>query len=148
MLVAGCSFFRPPGRDDCDKILSREKMTDMLAELYLLETFFLEEQPFNPGIMDSLPHYYAGVFERHGVTQQAFSEALACYLLHEREIKLIHDELLKRFSIMVSQQQPVQFTPEEDPLVTGEEAGPVRRHSWRFLLDAEAERPGRETQNN
>lgn len=106
LAVCGCTFFRSPGREKCDKLLSREKMTDLLMDIYLLEGYFLELQPFNPNIQDSVADYYAGLLERHGVSFQEFELALSCYLLHEREMQLIHEELLQRYSIMESQAEP------------------------------------------
>jgi hypothetical protein len=85
-------------------------MTDLLTDIYLMEGFLMELQPFNPGIQDSLANYYAGLLDKHGVSFQDFEQALACYLLHEREMQLIHEEILQRYSIMESQVEP--FMPE------------------------------------
>jgi hypothetical protein len=111
LLMAGCTFFRSPGRDECDKILSREKMTDLLTDIYLLEGYLLELQSINPAMQDSVADYFAGLFDRHGVTYQEFDQALSCYLLHEREMQQIHEEVLQRYSIMESQVEP--FMPED-----------------------------------
>ncbi len=106
LLLAGCTFFRSPGRDRCNKILSREKMTDLLTDIYLLEGYLLELQSINPQLQDSIADYYAGLFERHDVTYQEFEQALSCYLLHEREMQQIHEDVLQRYSIMESQVEP------------------------------------------
>lgn len=124
LLLAGCTFFRSPGRDRCDKILPREKMTELLADIYLLEGYLLEMQSINPEMQDSVADYYAGLFDKHGVTHQEFEQALSCYLLHEREMLQIHDELLQRYSIMESQVEPfmpgnqVPESPAEDEQTT------------------------------
>ncbi len=110
LLLAGCTFFRSPGRDRCDKILSREKMTDLLTDIYLLEGYLLELQSVNPELQDSIADYYAGLFDKHGVTYQEFELALSCYLLHEREMQQIHEDVLQRYSIMESQVEP--FMPD------------------------------------
>lgn len=110
LFLAGCTFFRSPGRDRCDKILSREKMTDLLTDIYLLEGYLLELQSINPKLQDSIADYYAGLLDRHDVTYQEFEQALSCYLLHEREMQQIHEDVLQRFSIMESQAEP--FMPD------------------------------------
>lgn len=113
LFLAGCTFFRAPGRDRCDKILSREKMTDLLTDIYLLEGYLLELQSINPQLQDSIADYYAGLLDRHDVTYQEFEQALSCYLLHEREMQQIHEDVLQRFSIMESQSEP--FMPDSQP---------------------------------
>lgn len=108
LMLNGCTFFRSPGKDDCDKILPREKLTDILTEMYLLEGYFIELQAFNPGLQDSLAHYYSGLFEKHGMSFTEFETALSCYLLHEDDIQQIHEEILQRYSIMESQIEPIK----------------------------------------
>ena len=103
VLLQGCHFFRSPGKDHCERIISRQKMTALLEDVYLLEAFLLEEQPHRPGLRDSALYYYAGLFMRHDISRETFEEALACYLLHQTEIEAIHEELQKRFGLLQSQ---------------------------------------------
>jgi hypothetical protein len=103
ILFAGCDFFRAPGQDHCEKIISREKMADILADVYLLEGFLQEVKVTSPQLNDTIRYYYAGLFERHGVNRWQFEEALSCYLLNENDIQYIHDDILQRFSILESE---------------------------------------------
>lgn len=103
IILAGCNFFRAPGKDRCEKIISKEKMTDLLTDVYILEGFLQEVKVTSPNLNDTIMHYYGGLFEKHEVTMWEFKEALSCYLLHEREIQMIHDEVLQRLSILESE---------------------------------------------
>lgn len=103
LLQISCTFFRAPGRDDCDKILGREQMVAILADIYLLEAFLMEYQHVDRKVRDSSGYYYGGIFDRHGVDARDFEEALDCYLLDAREMERIHEDLLQRLSIMESE---------------------------------------------
>lgn len=102
ILLSGCDFFRAPGQDHCDKIISRERMADILADVYLLEGFLQEVKVTSPQLNDTIRTYYAGLFEKHAVTRWQFEEALTCYLLNEEDMQAIHDDILQRFSILES----------------------------------------------
>jgi hypothetical protein len=101
-LVTSCNFFRAPGKDKCDKIISIKKMIDILEEVYLLEAYLLEPKSSQIHNEDSVIYYYGGLFEKHGVTKWEFEMALNCYLLNEKDMLTIHEELLNRFSILQS----------------------------------------------
>ncbi|GEM_PF-1185727 len=126
---SSCNFFRAPGRDDCDKLLPRETMVDVLSDMYLLEAFLVEYQHVQRGVRDSSAYYYAGLFNRHGVDPAEFEAALECYLLDRREMDLIHEMMLNRLSVMESEEEQMldidefmedpalpEDTPEEVPL--------------------------------
>ena len=102
-LIAGCTFFRSPGQDDCEKILSNEEMADILFDVYLLEQYLGEHRYLDNGIRDSAEYYYAGVFDNHDVSAETFEEALDCYLLDGREMDEIHEQVINRLSIMESE---------------------------------------------
>lgn len=88
-------------------MISREKMTDLLTDMYILEGFFQEVKVASSHMQDTIIYYYGGLFEKHGVTRWEFQEALACYLLHEKEMQKIHDEVLQRLSIYESEIIPL-----------------------------------------
>lgn len=113
LTLAACTFFRAPGRDDCDKILGREKMADILTDIYLLEAFMLEYQHIERRIRDSANHYYRGIFDHYGIDPADFDEALSCYLLDIHEMERIHEKMLSRLSIMES--EAGQLPPMEEP---------------------------------
>ncbi len=112
LLFSSCNFFRAPGRDDCDKLLSRETMVDVLSDMYLLEAFLVEYQHVQRGVRDSSEYYYAGLFDRHGVEPEQFEAALECYLLDRREMDLIHEMMLNRLSVMETEEE--QLLPMDE----------------------------------
>ncbi len=103
LLFASCGFFRAPGKDKCDKILSKSQITDILTDIYMLEAYIREYQQVEPAAKDSAVYYYKALFERHGVERIVFEEALDCYLLDRREMDLIHEEMLNRLSLIESE---------------------------------------------
>ncbi len=108
LTLVSCNFFRAPGRDDCDKILGREQMVNILTDIYLYESFVLEYQHMEPSFRDSARYHYAAIFRHHEVHADDFDEALDCYLLDRREMDAIHEEMLNRLSIMESEAQQVE----------------------------------------
>ncbi len=121
LLLASCTFFRAPGTDDCEKILEREHMKDILTDMYLLDAYMTEYQHAEPKLRDSLWHYYGGVFIKHNVSPEEFRTALDCYLLDRDELNAIHEEILNRFSVMESELEYVdqdvldEFIPDVPP---------------------------------
>ncbi len=105
LTLSACSFFRAPGKVDCDKLLSKEQMTAILSEIYLLESFLSEYQHIQRGVLDSAAYYYAGIFEHHQVAPEVFEEALYCYLLDRKEMDEIHEKILNDLSLMESESQ-------------------------------------------
>ncbi len=103
IFVASCGFFRAPGKDKCDKILPREKITDILTDIYMLEAFLREYQHVEPDFKDSVQHFYHALFDKHEVDKEIFEEALNCYLLDRREIDIIHETMLNRLSLIESE---------------------------------------------
>lgn len=102
-VLASCGFFRAPGKDKCDKILSKSQMTDILIDMYMLEAFIREYQQIEPKAKDSAVYYYNALFKRHGIERTVFEEALDCYLLDRREMDIIHEEMLNRLSLIESE---------------------------------------------
>ncbi len=114
IVMWGCGFFRAPGKDQCEKILPREKMTEILTDVYLLEGFLAEESGYNPEVTDSVNYYYAWLFARHNTTYEEFREALDCYLLHRSDMEDIHEEMLNQFSIMEGEARAAGVQPEPE----------------------------------
>ncbi len=122
LLVGACTFFRAPGKDDCDKILSRDQMADILTEIYILEAFFFEYQGIEYRITDSAEYYYGGIFRNYDVDPDDFEEALGCYLLDQREMDLIHEKMLNRLSLMESEAEQL---PEQEGAADGPAPKPM-----------------------
>ncbi len=99
---SACGFFRAPGKDSCDKILSREQMTEILTDVYFLEGYIRERRLHADELDDSVKVFYRTLFRKHGVELEIFQEALDCYLLDRREMELIHEKILNELSIRES----------------------------------------------
>ncbi len=97
-----CGFFRAPGKDSCDKILSREQMTEILTDVYFLEGYIRERRLHADELDDSVKVFYRTLFRKHGIEFKIFQEALDCYLLDRREMELIHEKILNELSIRES----------------------------------------------
>lgn len=102
-LLTACGFFRAPGKDKCEKLLSREMMTNILTDIYLLESYIREHQHLGTGIADSTDYYYYRLLKKYDVELSIFEAALDCYLLDRQEMDAIHEEMLNRLSIKESE---------------------------------------------
>lgn len=111
-IFSSCRFFRAPGKDDCDKILPRDMMVEVLTDIYLLEAFLAEYQHIERRVRDSASYYYGGIFSAHGLDPFEFELALSCYLLDRNEMDLIHEMMLNRLSMMESEVEQ-QFLDQE-----------------------------------
>lgn len=103
--MLGCNFFREPGKDRCKRILSLEKMTAILTDVYLMEGYLLELQISRPSVRDSSAYFYRGILDKHQVDYQTFHTALGCYLLYRDEIDLVHENILNTLSIKMGEIQ-------------------------------------------
>ncbi|MDX9941839.1 MAG: DUF4296 domain-containing protein [Bacteroidales bacterium] len=103
MILGSCGFFRSPDRESCHKILPAEKVTDILTDIYLMEGYLSNRQNTLLQTRDSVEYFFAGVFSKHGVTYQEFKGAMDCYLLHPEDMEKIHEEILNRLSIKMSE---------------------------------------------
>lgn len=103
LLAGSCGFFRSPARERCQKIIPREQLTNILTDIYLMEGYLSDLQTRKPEVRDSVDYYFAGIFLEHGVSKAEFQQALDCYLLFENEMELIHEEILNRLSLKMTQ---------------------------------------------
>ncbi len=111
VFIVSCTFFRAPGKDDCEKLLGRQQMVEILTDIYLLEGFIAEYQYQGYTISDSAETYYARVFQKHNLDPQLFEESLACYLLDRQEMDIIHEMMLNNLSIMEGEWTAPQLEP-------------------------------------
>lgn len=103
-VLGGCVFFRAPDREkECDKIIPRATMTDLLTDIYLLESYMTEVEARQPSVRDSMEYQYAWLFSEYQTNPWQFREALNCYLLDKIEMDLIHEQILSRLSLMESE---------------------------------------------
>jgi hypothetical protein len=103
LFVAGCGFFRSPEKERCRRILPKEKVTDILTDIYLMEGFLSDQQVRNQETRDSVDYYFAGIFDTHGVSFEKFKQALDCYLLYSNDMETIHEEILNRLSLKLTE---------------------------------------------
>lgn len=103
LLAGSCGFFRSPDRERCHKIISREQITNILADIYLMEGYLSDRLTIQPNLIDSIDYFYAGIFHKHAVSIVDFRQALDCYLLFEAEMEQIHEEILNRLSLKMSE---------------------------------------------
>jgi hypothetical protein len=114
---SGCNFFRAPGKDRCEKLISKEKMTALLGDVYLLEAYLQSEKSGSPNYEDTVMYFYGGLLTKHGVTRLEFKQALSCYLLYEEDIQQIHEDILQRFSILESELGVLDYASDPDSLL-------------------------------
>lgn len=103
LLLGSCGFFRSPEKERCHRILPLEKVTDILTDIYLMEGFLSDHQVRIQETRDSVDYYFAGIFETHGVSFEEFKQALDCYLLYSNDMEAIHEEILNRLSIKLTE---------------------------------------------
>jgi hypothetical protein len=94
--LAGCTYFE---NNNCSRHMERRKMVNVLTDVYILEAQ-LSQNPGMYEMRDSIPFYYAGIFEKHAITPEQFDKALECYLLDEENMVWIMDEVLSTMSII------------------------------------------------
>jgi len=85
-----------------DASISKEKMIDVMTEVYLMESFHTRTQSFRPGLRDSLDFYYKALFERHHISSDEFNRNVKIYAGHPEVFKAMHEEILNRLSILKS----------------------------------------------
>ncbi|MEE4176430.1 MAG: DUF4296 domain-containing protein [Bacteroides sp.] len=103
LMLGSCDFFKSPDREPCHKILPIEKMTDILTDIYLMDGYLSNRQNNLHQTRDSVEYFFAGVFAKHEITYEEFKEAMDCYLLHREDMDKIHEEILNRLSIKMSE---------------------------------------------
>ena len=103
LFLGSCGFFRSPDKERCRRILPREKVTDVLIEIYLMDSYLSDRQTKLPTTRDSVDFFFASIYTKHEVSYDDFKKSLDCYLLRKAEMDLIHEEILNRLSIKQSE---------------------------------------------
>ncbi|MFW6224069.1 MAG: DUF4296 domain-containing protein [Bacteroidota bacterium] len=99
LTLSSCTWFA--SESECEKILDRRTMTNVLTDVFLLEAQ-ITNQTAATEIRDSIPNYYAGIFNKYNITQKEFEEAYECYLLDQENMTRVMDEVLSALSIQQS----------------------------------------------
>ncbi len=98
-ILGSCDFFK--GEPSCSSFIPRRKMANVLTDVFLLESR-VTNLAHREGVTDSLPIYYAGLFQKHEITRQQFEKAYECYMLNPEDMTWLMDEVLSTLSIMQS----------------------------------------------
>lgn len=96
LLFAGCSWFTSSA--PCNKQLSKEKMVEMMTDIFLLEAH-LGLLPSQSSGRDSIHEFYAGLFQKYNITPEEFEKTLECYLLDRALMNQLLDESINQLSI-------------------------------------------------
>ncbi|MFW5706303.1 MAG: DUF4296 domain-containing protein [Bacteroidota bacterium] len=101
MVSLGTSCNSVSDKTECEKLIDRRTMSNILTDVFLLEAKLTNQAP-DSGIRDSVVNYYAGVFEKHNITTAQFEQAYECYLLDTENMNWIMDEVLTALSLTQS----------------------------------------------
>jgi hypothetical protein len=96
LFIISCGVFDRP--HPCQQIINKETMATIVTEAFLLESY-LSSHKSSMIVRDSVPYYYAAIFQKHGVTHKEFDEALRCYLLDRDQMNWLLDDVLSILSI-------------------------------------------------
>ncbi len=116
--LLSCTFFS--GKGKCERLIEKEKMVEIMTDLYLLEAYIQITARSRPEIQDSLHYLYAGLFKKHDISRETFNKALECYSLDRDKMAYLNEEVLNNISIIESRKpaektEPGRFFPEELP---------------------------------
>ncbi len=118
LLLPSCNFFI--GKGKCERIIEKEKMVEIMTDIYLLEAYIQINARTRPEIEDSLHYFYSGLFKKYDISVETFDKALECYLLDKDKISYLNEEVLNNISIIesrkpVEETEPGEFIPAELP---------------------------------
>lgn len=79
-------------------VVSEEKMIEILVDVQLSETYFLNNDPtVRSKKINALPaDYYKYIFEKHQITKAEFDESIQFYLDNLPTFKIIYDSVAVR----------------------------------------------------
>ncbi len=102
----------------CERIIEKDKMIEILTDMYLLEAYIhneLDIKAFHKK-RDTTPYFYATLFNKHDVSKDVFDKAFHCYASDRKEIDYINEEVINTISLMHSKesQKEVEQKQNED----------------------------------
>lgn len=100
-LLPSCGVFS--GKGECERIIEKDKMIEIMTDIYLLESYVQVESRTNTSMRDSMDYFYAGLFEKHNVSKDTFDKAFECYSLDGEKITYLQEKVLNNLSIMESE---------------------------------------------
>ncbi len=112
-LFSTCTFFS--SKSKCERIIEKDKMVDVMTDIYLLEAYIQITSRSRSSIRDSVDYLYAGLFDKHNITKETYDKAFECYSL-DRELMLgISEEVFNTISIIESQKQDDETVADDEP---------------------------------
>jgi hypothetical protein len=99
LISVSCGLFRD--KNPCEEYISRQTMVKIVADVFLLESY-ISSHASAASIRDSVPVYYANIFEKYGTDPVGFENAFRCYLLDRDQMNLLLDDVLSSLSIAQS----------------------------------------------
>ena len=93
ILLLACS-----PKNEKTSVISEEKMIDILVDVQLSETYFLNNDPtVRSKKIKSLPEeYYKFIFDKHQITKIEFDESIDYYLEDLPTFKMLYDSVAVR----------------------------------------------------
>lgn len=118
ILFSSCNWLESD--NPCQKHLEKEKMVNIMTDVFMLESHLSLLQT-NASGRDSIPNYYAGIFEKYDISYSEFEAAFECYMLDRELMNQVLDEALNNLSIAKSKADEKIENPETEQLPVGRE---------------------------
>ncbi len=111
IVLSSCTFFS--FKNKCERIIEKDKMVEIMTDIYLLEGYVQVRSRTVPEVRDSADYYYSALFKKHDITKETFDKAFDCYSL-DRELMLsLNEEVLNSIRIIEGHTADEEFIPEE-----------------------------------
>ncbi len=94
--------------------LTQEQLVPILVDIHLVEG--ARSGKLVLGDTNSLPDYYAKIYQKHNITQAKFKESFTWYSRHPEILKVVFEEVLVELSKKEASLGIKAETPEEDML--------------------------------
>jgi hypothetical protein len=118
LYIVSCGLYQD--ENPCSKHLDRQTMVNIVTEVFLLESYVATHSSA-ASIRDSVPYYYAGIFQKYGTDARGFEDAFKCYLLDREQMNLLLDDVLSTLSIAQSKAQEFPESRKNESLDLPEE---------------------------
>ncbi len=89
-------------KNPCKGIMDKEKFTEILTDIYLVEASLHKVHGSEEVVLDSVSIYYNALFKKHDTTKEEVEKAIECYVLEREIMTEIHDEIMYSLSVMES----------------------------------------------
>ena len=111
--MLSCTFLT--GRSKCERIIEKEKMVEVMTDVYLLEAYIRITGNERPEIRDSTEYFFTGLFKKHEITRETFDDAFKCYSLDRELMEYLNEEVLNAISIIETRMQAKDISSVKNP---------------------------------